>query len=80
MMCAFLCCCVSLSCQCMERVLVVRRADVLRHEFYYWLCLGLDLSVSPAALLPHFRQLLVTAQSDNQLAAGYADVEWSTVT
>ena len=64
----------------MERVLLVRRADVLRHEFYYWLCLGLDLSVSPAALLPHFRQLLASAQSDNLLAAGYADVEWSTLT
>ena len=70
---------VCLCAECMERVLLVRRADVLRHEFYYWLCLGLDLSVSPAALLPHFRQLLLAAQSDNQLAAGYADTEWSTV-
>ena len=73
-------CLLALCCQCVERVLLVRRAEVLRHEFYYWLCLGLDLSVSPAALLPHFRQLLLTAQADNQLAAGYADVEWSTVT
>ena len=65
--------------QCMERALVVRRVDVLRHEFYYWLCLGLDLSVSPAALMPHFRQLLLNAQSDKQLAASYADIEWSTL-
>ena len=57
-----------------EQRMEVRKAEMLRQELYWWLCLELDLAPSPQQLQPHFTVIAAMADNDKN---SLAQLEWS---